>query len=58
VLVNASGKLVSKNLNDLIEDAGRNGDVLLDPGDVFDNWNFDGGDIVVAELTFLGFSPG
>jgi hypothetical protein len=58
VLVNTSGELVPKDLNDLIEDAGRNGDVLLDPGDVFDNWNLDRGDIVVAELTFLIFSPG
>jgi hypothetical protein len=58
MFVNSSGELVPKDLNDLIEDAGRNGDVLLDPGDVFDNWNLDGGDVVVAELTFLGFSPG
>jgi hypothetical protein len=57
VFVNACSELLPKNLNDLIEDTGWDGDVLLDPWDVFNDWDLDGGDIVVAKATLLSLSP-
>jgi hypothetical protein len=58
VLVNTGCEFVTKNLDDLVEDAGRDGDILLDPGDMFDNWDLDRRDVVVTEMTFLSFSTG
>ena len=58
MLVNACCKLLPKDLNDLVEDTSGDRDVLLDPGDMFNNRNLDWGDIVVVEMTLLGLGPG
>ena len=42
MLKHTSHKLVLKDLDDFVEDAGRNGDVLVDPQDVLDNRYLDG----------------
>jgi hypothetical protein len=58
VLINSSSELVPKDLNNLVKDAGRDWDVLLDPRDMFNDRNLDRGDIIVTKSTFLGFGPG
>ena len=56
-LINSGSKLVFENLNDVVEDAIRDGDVLVDPGNMLDSWDFDGREVVVAEPTLLFLSP-
>ena len=57
MFVNTCCELLLEDLDDLIEDASGDRDVLLDPGDMFDDRNLDGGYVVVMETTLLSFGP-
>ena len=57
MLVHSGCELIPKDLYDLVEDAGRDGDVFLDPWYVFDDRDLDRGNVVVMEPTLLHFGP-
>jgi len=55
--VDTGGELVLENLNNVVEDAIGDRDVLVDPRDVLDGWDFDRREIVVVKPTLLLLSP-
>jgi hypothetical protein len=40
-LINASRNLLSEHVDDIVKDAGGDGDVFVDPGGVLDCWDLD-----------------
>jgi hypothetical protein len=56
-LINASCKFVFENLNNIIQDSGRDRNVLVYPRYVFNNRDFDGGKIIIAKAFFFSFGP-
>ena len=55
--IDTGSKFVFENLNDVIQDAIGNWDVLISPGDVFDDWNLDWGEVVITEAALFLFGP-
>jgi hypothetical protein len=57
MLVYSRGGFVFENLDNVVEDAGGYGQVLVCPGDMFNNGDLDRGEILIAEPPFLLFRP-
>jgi hypothetical protein len=57
-LVYTSCNLLLEEVNDVVDDASRNGDVTLYPGCVCNGGDLDQCKVFVAEVSALGFGPG
>ena len=53
MLVDTAGELVFEYLDDVVEDAGGDWDVLVNPWDVPDDRDLDGREVIIAETSFF-----
>jgi len=56
-LVHASSNLLSEKLDDLFEDAWWDGEILVCPRDMLNNWDLDRIKVLILETTFLCLHP-
>ncbi len=57
MLVYSRGGLVFEYFDNIVKDAGGDGQVFVRPRDVFNNGNLDGSKILIAEPSLLLFHP-
>jgi hypothetical protein len=56
-LIDTSSKLVLEDLDDVVEEAIGDGDVLVCPGNMLNGWDLDRREVVIAEATLLLLGP-
>ena len=57
MLVHAGIDLLLKEFNDFIQDSWGNGEVLVCPWDVLNDWDLNRGEILIVKMSFLFLCP-